>query len=685
MRQILHFFVVLFAGYPSILLAGTNSEARLHPLPQGNDYSIPLSQWDRIPRTQYIPGTRTQQAAYTVIDSLFNAFSYYGSGQTPVLWDPQTRAFVTIKRGALPPTTQGSTDHSNNIFILWTTDQGASWKRLGPVLESGRGVLAPMGAPRYPAIALLYGDRMINLLDDAAFAYFSPVTDGTNWIGMAVGLIPTAVGAAPQNTFLDKYYDITPDNQEYLHAYGTTVNTTSFSRSTDSVYGFGFTSLFPSPQGSAPTNQNNNLCVIKVDYTGLNQFEPIIPASLRSTNFVDPGSTNSRTNNEVALDIDQDRSLYAGVFGRFNVGGVDTSRVTFGVTKSTDNGKTWTALNVMPISVIEAYATANGADPVQSRFAFSWAWNNDANTRATAAKDFVVLGSDRYSFAGQLMLVSNNQIQAVHYVEAYYDGNQWGIRKIADASLFETNAQWAFQSGDATAAPSQLGCELQLSRTDDYSTVVFKTLEAKLVSHSGQDYPTTDVVLTKRNVNGQTWDALRNATQSAILDRITWIPKVLPRDLAAIPLLTVQAASREGTEWDYLWTNQFRLAPSSQDPTPDEVLRYRQYVTYSKINYGNLPEWTSGSSTPDSRSDDLLVIAPNPANNDVTFGIPSTISATGGTIVITDVLGRMAYEGRTIPGQAYHTIDVSRFPCGAYHCRLKGIGVTLNASLRIIR
>jgi|GEM_PF-938532 len=685
MRQSLRFFVVLIASVPSILVAGTNGELRLHPLPQVNDYRIAPSLWDRIPRTQYVPGLKTQQAAYTVIDSLFNAFSYYGSGQTPVLWDPQTKAFVTIKRGALPPSAQGTSDHGNNIFILWTTDQGASWKRIGPVLEGARGVLAPNGAPRYPAIALLYGDRTITSLDEAAFTYFSPVTNGTDWSGMAVGLIPTTVGAAPQNTFLDKYDDITPDNQEYLHAYGTTVNTTSFSRNTEAVYGFGLTSLFPSPQGSAPTNQNNNLCVIKVDYAGVNQFEPMIPPPLRSTNFVDPGSTSSRTNNEVALDVDQDLNLYAGVFGRFSVGGVDTSRVTFGVTKSTDNGQTWTDLNVMPMSVIEAYATANGADPAQSGFTFSWAWNNDANTRVTAAKDFVVLGRDRYSFAGQLMLVSNNQIQAVHYVEAYYDGSQWGIRKIADASLFETNPQWAFQSGDATLAPSQLGCELQLSRTDDYSSVIFKTLEAKLVNRNGQDFLTTDVVLAGRDVNGQTWDVLRNATQSDMLDRITWIPKVLPRDLAAIPLLTVQAASREGTEWDYLWTNQFRLAAASQDPTPDEVLRYRQYVTYSNINYDGLPAWTSGSSVQESRSDENLVIAPNPSSSDVTIGIPSTVAATGGTVVITDVLGRILYQAHTVPGQLYHTVDVSHFPIGAYRCRFEGNGFTLNASLRIIR
>ena len=680
MMQLLRFLTLLMTLGTGVLIANTHNEPRLLPQPQAPDYPFAPSLWNRIPHAQYIPGTNVQQAAYTVIDSLFNAFSYYGSNQTPVVWDPQTKAFITIKRGALPPTTQTSSDHGNNIFILWTTDQGTTWKRLGPVLEGGRGVLAPNGAPRYPAIALLYGDRTITSLDEAAFSYFSPITNGSEWIGVAVGIIPTTQGAAPQNEFVDKYED-----GQYLYAYGTTFNTTSFSRSTDEVYGFSYSTLFPSPQGSAPTNMNSNLCIVKVDYAGVNQFQPMIPQSLRSTNFVDPASTQSRTSSEIALDIDQQLNLYAGVFGRFSQQGIDTARVTFAVTKSSDNGQTWSNLNILPMSVIEAYASANGADPAQSGFAFSWAWNNVANTRVTAAKDFVVLGEDKYSFAAQMMLVANNQIQDVHYVEIYYDGNQWGIRKIADASLFETNAQWAFQSGDGTSSPSQLGCELQLSRTEDYSAVIFKSLEAKIVNRNGQDYLTTDVVLSGRDVNGQTWDVLRNATQSDILDRITWIPKVLPNDPAKFPLLTVQAASREGSEWDYLWTNQFRLAAASQDPTPDEVLRYRQYVTYSTINYEALPEWTTQVSVRDDQSSDHVLVVPNPASTEATITIPSAFVRSGSEIVITDILGRVVYHAFSMPGQEFHTVDVARFATGAYRCRIDGGSAVLSGTLRIIR
>jgi hypothetical protein len=685
MKRLIHGVSIALLSITVALTAiAGNGELRLQPI--GDRILPPVSPriWQQLPRMQYWAGPKIQQAGYMVIDSLFNAFSYYGSNQTCVLWEPQTRTFITIKRGALPPS-QTTTDHGNNIFILWSTDQGQSWQRLGPVLEGTRGVLAPNGAPRYPALAVLYGDAEVSSLEGSAFTYFSPITDGSNWSGLASGYIPIgAAGALPNNLFLDGYDDTTPENQQYFHSFGTTVNTTSFSLNSDAVYGFGMTTLFPSPSGSAPSSQNNNIGIIKVDVFGLDQFMPMIPAPLRSTNFADPQSTTARTNSEVGLDIDQERNLYAGVFGRFaTTVNNDPNRTTFGVAKSTDGGVTWSELNIMPTSVIDAYAAANGAVPDSSGFTFSWAWNN-TTTRVTAAKDFVVTGVDRYSFVGQFMLVANGQIIGVHYVEAYYENGQWGIRKIADASLFETLSQWSFDTG-SDISPSQLGCELQISRTADYSTLLFKTLEAKIATVNGGDYITTDVVVSRRSIDGNSWDALRNATASDIVDRITWLPKVVPNGLSGVPLLTVQAASREGTEWDYLWTNQFRLAAATQSPTPDEVLRYRQYVTYSTFDYSSLPSWLEGSTVEPDASGRALVITPNPATEQVTIACGDRQTLGGGTLTLVNMLGAVVKHVELVPNQAYYTLDVADLPSGVYAAHLRSGATTLTTTVRIVR
>lgn len=137
---------------------------------------------------------------------------------------------------------------------------------------------------------------------------------------------------------------------------------------------------------------------------------------------------------------------------------------------------------MLPQSVIQAYATANGGDPSTSGFRFSWTWLGDAagNTPVISAKDFVVTGVDSYSFAAQFALLQGQTLVGVHYVEVYYENGQWGIRKIADASVFEANAQMRFNNGD-NYGPSQLGCELQLVRSADYNFLLFKTLEARLI------------------------------------------------------------------------------------------------------------------------------------------------------------------------------------------------------------
>ncbi|MCX7930283.1 MAG: T9SS type A sorting domain-containing protein [Chlorobi bacterium] len=673
--------VVLASG----IMHADSGELRLRPLPDVQTFSLSPRLHERIPHMQYAPGPRLQGASYTVFDSLFNAFSYYGSNQTCVIWEPQSGAFLTIKRGALPPSVQTSTDIGNNIFLMWTTDFGQSWVRRGPVLEGSRGVLAPNGAPRYPALAVLYGDTQIRDLDGSAIAYFAPVTNGSNWIGMATGYVPTLPGAGANNIFLDAYDDRTPEGNQYLHAYGTTVSTASFSPSADSIFAFGMYSLSPTPQGSAPSSQNNHIGVMKVNVLGVNQFTPMIPPSLRSTNFADPGSTTARTSSEVALDIDNERNLYAGVFGRFSsLVYNDTARATFAVAKSTDGGNTWGDLNILPMSVIETYASQYGADPASSGFTFSWAWNNNTNTRVTSAKDFAVLGQNRYSFAAQFMLVSNQQIAGVHYVEVYYENGQWGIRKIADASLFETHPQWLFDTG-SELAPSQLGCELQLSRTADYSALLFKTLEAQVATVNGQDYITTDVVVARRSADSPLWDGLRNATQSTMLDRITWLPKVVPSNVSNVPLLTVQAASRTGTEWDYLWTNQFLLASSSQDPTPDEILRYRQYVTLSAFSYSTLPAWGSGSTVENRGAPMTLTVTPNPSGHVVTISIDAGATTDPGSVEIVDMLGRVVHRAEFELGQQYYTLDVSNLPSGIYQCRYHSAVLTATTSMQIVR
>ncbi|MCS7000004.1 MAG: T9SS type A sorting domain-containing protein [Candidatus Kapabacteria bacterium] len=662
MRSLRVLSVVVFV-LPFCAWATTNGELRLIP-PQEKQFFREIIH----PLQQHIPLVHpldnTDGVAYKVFDSLFNAFSYYGSNQTCVMWDPQTNAFITIKRGALVSRPDNpSPDKSNNIFIVWTTDNGQSWQRVGPVVVGN----PSDGYPRYPAIALIRSDVSINTLDNSIFNFYCPLTDGSSWAGMVAGYHINAPGSAPTTVVLRNHID---QSTGYRYTFGTTYSTASITRDAENAFGFALSGLSVS-DASAPYRENNNNAIIKTDLsaTAVEVFTSEIPPPLRAENFVDPQQANSRTNTEVAFDLDSEDNLYAGVFGLF-AAAENTSLLTFGVTKSSDNGKTWSDWNILPTSIIEAYVAANGGDPTQSGFRFSWGWLGDAsgNTRVTSAKDFVVTGKDEYSFAAQLVLISGQSIVGVHYVEVYYERGQWGIRKIADASLFETSEQMRFNNGD-NYGPSQLGCELQLARTADYNVLLFKTLEARFIVWGGDTLLTTDVVVSVRPKNGSTWEPLRNVTRSRILDRITWIPKVIPSTAENIPLLTVQSAYRGSSDREYYWDNQFLLAAASQDPSPEEILRYRQYVTYSTFNYEDLPEWNPATSVEKQSNNAAdIMLLPNPASNDVTFY--RSIASMDATIEIVNSLGQVVYRAVIPAGVSYHTFDVTAMAPGVYHCRL---------------
>lgn len=668
--------VIALAVFPLLVQATTNGELRLIPRADRSSLHVPSTfVADRLSHLHYAPGAKTQRVSYTVIDSLFNAFSYYGSNQTCVLWEPQTKTFLTIKRGALPPTDPNSNDKSNNIFILLSSD-GTSWQRIGPVVVGN----ASDGYPRYPTLALIRSDATISTLDNSLFDFYCPLTDGSQWVGLIAGYQINSIGSSPSTQILRDYTD---QSSGYRYTFGTTFSTASITRTADEAFGFAVSPLSVSDAG-APYSENNNIALIKTDLSpsAIDVFSASVPSSLRADKFLDPGQANSRTNDQISIDVDANNNLYIGIVGVFSDG---DSTLRFAVTKSTDNGVSWSEPNILPSSVIRAYATANGGDPATSGFRFSWGWAGDAsgNTRVVAAKDFVVTGVDSYSFAAQFVLIQGQTLTGVHYVEVYYNGGQWGIRKIADASLFETSAQMSFNNGDSQG-PSQLGCELQLSRTADYSALLFKTLEARIMVWGGDSLLTTDVVVSARSTASNSWEPLRNVTESVMFDRITWIPKQIPNDLSGIPLLTVQAAYRGTSDREYYWDNQFLLASASQSPTQEEVLRYRQYVTYSTFTYENLPEWSPETSVESPSGDKPTVtVAPNPTTSVATVYLSKLDS--DAWLDIVNSRGEVTYRVELPAGTTYHTFDTSSLPSGAYRCRIQTTHGMTTVPLSIVR
>lgn len=159
---------------------------------------------------------------------------------------------------------------------------------------------------------------------------------------------------------------------------------------------------------------------------------------------------------------------------------------------------------------------------------------------------------------------------------------------------------------------------------------------------------------------------------------------MIPASAENIPLLTVQAAYRGSTDREYYWDNQFLLASATQDPPQEEIIRYRQYVTYSTFNYESLPEWNPETAVGSQVTRSMAIsIAPNPANSEVTVYRPDALSRA--TLDIVNARGEVVYHAMFQRGESFHTFNAANLASGFYQCIVRSEDGTIVSPLCIIR
>ncbi|MFM7774688.1 MAG: hypothetical protein ACKO9V_07590, partial [Candidatus Kapaibacterium sp.] len=466
-------------------------------------------------------------AEYRVIDSLFNAYSFYGSEQQPLSYEPGTGLFAVIKRGALPaPNAPGNPDNSNCLRLLVSGNLGKTWERPFS-LHSGdanRG-----GLPRYPSVDIVVPEGG-KVIDEAVFTFFAPLTkNATGTGGRERGWDGSVIGYQANDPTSSAAYDEVGEEVIINGSrfwWGTECTTASFRTAADdkliSCYSV---DLIPSDSASTSPADVNAVGLWRKDfYESATKPKLTVPAQWASNKFLDVTSASSRTRNHVGMSRDRAGNFYNASFGFF-VANDDSQFRTFAVSKSTNQGEAWSEFNILPQSVFAAYARSLNCDP-DSVF-FDWTRSSsDASVgiRLTTYA-FVAYGPDMYSCFTQFYVPSSQPAQT-HLVECYYNNGQWGIRKVADVSLFENADFWRAFDNDGSLSPTQMGNELQAAVTADESNIICKFLEAKYVTFKNEDgvqdtILSTDVVLSTRAKSGGEWSIVKNVTQSDIIDRTT--------------------------------------------------------------------------------------------------------------------------------------------------------------------
>lgn len=507
--QFLRFISKIMLSFLALTLMSATLSAKELPAAKKHNL-VEYAPTAYINTSSYIPkvqATQSEFITFNIIDSLANAYSYFTSDQQPFVYYSAKNTLITIKRGALAATATSNT--LNDLYIRTSTDLGVTWDPAQLVYNSKdySGNLA-----RYPSIYGLEYDGKIS------YVFTSPITDGNGWKGFINGFYNDGLSLP---TF-SKTMVINGDSYGWN---GTDSKITGGVLKSNDPYGLAVSIVMP-PSG-LPLEKTSSIGM-RFSST-FDSWTASIPPQWNASVFVTPVATtrSDSLRNSSVIGLRQDGgNLYFAVYGRF-LNSDDNTKFLPGVSKSTDNGTTWSSFEVFPRSVINNYATSVGVDPTALNL---------------GNQDFHVFPNGDYSYIVGLnedTTVTNRLwADAVHGLfELYKKGTTFGIRAIANNTGYVLS-----YTGSTTT--NQMGDEVMVSRTVDGSALLVKWVDFVDVQDSaGTVYPryTNDVFVAIRDANSNTWSKAKNVTQTLDYDRITWIPDYIPNNLKNVPVLKLES------------------------------------------------------------------------------------------------------------------------------------------------
>ena len=589
-----------------------------------------------------------QSFNFRVLDSLMNAYSYFTDSQQPFVYERKTNTLITIKRGYFDldttPTYQG-TNTKDNIFVLTSTNLGQQWTAPALLFDSKKDPPSPnqYGTARYPSI---YGFVYDNAL---TFVFTAPTNNATGWFGYINGLY----NGIDRPLYFNGAFNLQGTNYGWAGTeskiLGGIINGTD-------PFGIAVGGIMP--PGGAQWNNNSNIAYRKT--LTFDKWDPTIPPEWASSVFEPVTQDSTRSCSIIDLKFGTDSIMYLAVVGNF-VSQAPNTRVKLGVSSSADFGANWSNFIVSSNKLLTDYVTNIGFDP-------------DSVYMDYSGKGFVVFDNGDFSFAATLYdgaiggVSQPDSLKLKQIVELYYEGGNWGIRKIADVSGYVL----AYLPSTAT---NQMGYELQLSRTYDGNKLLCKWVDFTDYTdpQTGQitKYYTTDIYINSKLKSSSSWGQPTNVTNSEIYDRITWIPDYVPNDLQNVPVLKVETEPN----------------PGDDSVTARNRQRYLQeYPQYIMI--GNFNVVTGVKESDESVSGiKFTSISPNPAETgtDVNFNLPDD-----GRINITlyNIMGqpvREVFNGNAGVGIHSVHLNTSDLPSGTYYCTLTAGANKITEMITVIK
>ncbi len=585
------------------------------------------------------------------VDSLLNAFSFYTEDAQPFVYKSSINQLAMIHRGAQDRTANPGTDSDkDDLYITVSPDWGATWPaRYGPLRQDA----TSLGA-RYPSMYIATAGGTT----DPTYFFSAPLVTNPNaganewaWGSVLQGLYD----AVQDIWFAAPVGPISANGGQY--EWGTDCKMTSIDDMKVILVGT-VTRL------ANPASENNAFGVRIIDLDNTNLFEdPFIPDAWRSDQFIEPANvSNPSARSSLMTGLDNDgQNIYFAASGIFKD---NNSAQLFlpAISKSSDNGATWSEFDRFPESLILDYNTSfNGVVDSLS---------------LNIPSGFVALGPDRYSLITTVSFVPANDManRQTHIIEIYKENGSWGFRKLADHSG-TIPALFADEATPNTPTGSQVGEELQLVRSVDGTKLLVKWIDFVTYTVDGTDVNSNDVFVMARDINGSWSSEPTNLTNSLMFDKITWLPNYVPNDLMDIPLLTIRSKPTPAEEADQLTAN---ITAQRQ------IVGRTQYINIAKFDAAALV----GVNDPVETASPLLGLAsPNPASNSarIDFTLPAGGHA---SVDLYNAMGQKVlslFDGQAHAGTNRVDVHTQSLPTGSYYYKLNWNGKTETRMLNVVR
>lgn len=627
----------------------------------------------------------------TAVDIVFNG--YYGNSTT-LTYEPISGSLFMIKSNRYTDSSTGVKMLKGETILYYSYDKGASWG--SKIIFEKLG-----GVPVDPSISVLNPKKSTNPNELFITIYnryfkYNAFTKSYDDVG---GIYLFNEGNGLDNQF-DFSEETGPSNSG--GAYTWSLNKSLSYNGPESS-----TSYF---YGTLNANEGQQYGLygfsgIEFDQNGLLNNFSIMPQEWGAQNWKTSDNLKATYNASIYIDADENGTLYMAVD---NIFADDLNKRVLGISKSTDNGQTWSEFEKFPQAVLDNYLTQEGIEGVVEVYPYFAGGNG-----------FAVTGVDEYTYlmAGLKIISNSAELYSGRFVELYKKNGEWKIRDVAPNTADKWTPPYVIQ--DTSAAGSTTfedgfqknirGYEIQLAKTADGQSLLMKYIDNRN-DIVGLNQPftlcggnvqvdsmlTTDVWVTYRDIaNDNGWSTPANITDDIWMNRSTWIPSIIP-SLTQVPIVEQMSIEFKNPNYPRV-VNKYPYFVQNYviDQGIPNIMLCATFDATKGENIRNsalqIPKGANGvGSVEDQINTEInsFVIYPNPVSNTASLSYdianPSYVK-----IEVFNAMGELVKTVRNYslatPGISGMDFDVNNLSAGVYYVTMTANGKKLTKMMNVVR